>query len=579
MSASYEVRPVTPTGVSGQVDAGWEAVAATLARQDSHLYVVESYPGTDDAAVARELSARIGIDTVVHSGEIFPDGAELTRFLQPWLTEDRVFGRMFFGTIHDLVDADRLAAVRRRVQTLLGRVLVIGFGASLISEGGVRVYADITRWEIQRRWRQGTLGNWLADNAEEDLLRRFKRGYFIEWRVADRWKVSQLPASDYYLETNTVPRPTLVATPTYLAALEAVTRRPFRMVPYFDAGVWGGTWLQDQLGIPMEGENIAWGFDGVPEENSIVLAIGDGEIEVPAQNLVKVFPTALLGEEVVARFGAEFPIRFDFLDTIGGQNLSLQVHPTVEYIREHFGMAYTQDESYYILEAGPDAGVYLGLREDSEPQAMVAELTAAESGAVSFEAERHVNRYPAKRHDHFLIPAGTVHCSAADTLVLEISATPYIFTFKLWDWDRVGLDGVPRPTHVGHGQHVIDWSRTDAWVRENLTPQPQVLRQTDDVLIERTGLHRLEFIETVRYTTRSEVRVASDGGFSMLNLVEGAAAEVSSPDGTFEPYLVHYAETFIVPARVEDFVVRPAAGVAEIKVVRAFVRKQRAHTS
>jgi len=157
----------------------------------------------------------------------------------------------------------------------------------------------------------------------------------------------------------------------------------------------------------------------------------------------------LLGEAVQARFGDEFPIRFDFLDTMGGGNLSLQVHPPADYIRQTFGMRYTQDESYYLLDAGPDATVYLGLKTGADPAAMLAALDAAQAGGQPFAPEQFVNRWPAKKHDHFLIPAGTVHCSGANSLVLEISATPYIFTFKLWDWGRPGLDGVPRPIHLG----------------------------------------------------------------------------------------------------------------------------------
>jgi len=124
-----------------------------------------------------------------------------------------------------------------------------------------------------------------------------------------------------------------------------------------------------------------------------------------------------------------------------GGNLSLQVHPLKTYIREHFGMAYTQDESYYFLQAKENAFVYLGLKEGIVPDDMIHDLERARENGVSFEAEKYVEKWPVRQHDHALIPAGTVHCSGADSVVLEISATPYIFTFKLWDWGRMGLDG------------------------------------------------------------------------------------------------------------------------------------------
>lgn len=95
-------------------------------------------------------------------------------------------------------------------------------------------------------------------------------------------------------------------------------------------------------------------------------------------DLVLYQPKELLGEQVYARFGAEFPIRFDFLDTMEGQNLSLQVHPLTEYIKKNFGMSYTQDESYYILDAKEDAVVYLGLKEGIQSDEMIADLESAQ---------------------------------------------------------------------------------------------------------------------------------------------------------------------------------------------------------
>ena len=131
-------------------------------------------------------------------------------------------------------------------------------------------------------------------------------------------------------------------------------------------------------------------------------------------------------------------------------------------------MDYTQDESYYLLDAGEDGSVYLGLKKGIDREVMAGELRLAQEGGPPFCAETYVNKFSAKKHDHFLIPAGTIHCSGRNSMVLEISATPYIFTFKLWDWGRLGLNGLPRPIHLNHGIANIDWDRQTDWVQRNL---------------------------------------------------------------------------------------------------------------
>jgi mannose-6-phosphate isomerase class I len=287
-------------------------------------------------------------------------------------------------------------------------------------------------------------------------------------------------------------------------------------------------------------------------------------------------PRELLGESIYQRFGAEFPIRFDFLDTVGGGNLSLQVHPLTKYVRERFGLAYTQDESYYMLDAEEGACVYLGLKEGIDPRAMMDDLQAAQSGDQDFDADRYVNKWPARKHDHFLIPAGTVHCSGRGSMVLEISATPYIFTFKLWDWGRMGLDGRPRPIHLQHGAENIQWDRTTQWVKDSLINCVEEVAAGDGWREERTGLHELEFIETRRHWFTGTVPHQTDGTVNVLNLVEGAEAIVESPDAAFEPFVVHYAETFIVPALVGCYTIRPygKAEGRQCATVKAFVRPE-----
>ena len=331
--------------------------------------------------------------------------------------------------------------------------------------------------------------------------------------------------------------------------------------------------MRERFALPEGPSNYAWGFDCVPEENSLVLRFGEREFELPALALVHEHPRELLGEMVCQRFGAEFPIRFDFLDTMKGGNLSLQVHPLTSYIREKFGLDYTQDESYYMLDAAADGKVYLGLRKGVDPVAMAAELHAAQEGGPGFRAAQYVNIWPAAKHDHFLIPAGTIHCSGRDGVVLEISATPYIFTFKLWDWGRLGMDQKPRPIHLQHGLKNIQWDRTTTWVKKNLINRIKQIACGEGWREESTGLHELEFLETRRHWFTQTVPHHTAGNLNVLNLVEGDSAIVDSPTGAFEPLTIHYAETFIVPASVGEYIIRPAEEPArELATIKAYVR-------
>ncbi|MEG1504414.1 MAG: class I mannose-6-phosphate isomerase, partial [Enterococcus sp.] len=316
-----------------------------------------------------------------------------------------------------------------------------------------------------------------------------------------------------------------------------------------------------------------WAFDGVPEENSLLLDFSGTEIEIPAINVVHQRPIELLGKKVQARFGNEFPIRFDYLDTVGGGNLSLQVHPRVDYIQEKFGMTYTQNESYYILQASDKSTIYLGVKEGTEKAELFDELRKAEKGDYRFPDEKYINCFPVKKHDHYSIPAGTIHCGGPDTVVLEISQTPYIFTFKLWDWERLGLDGIPRPLHLDHGEENVDIEFDTTWVQENLINPFVTLQEDKESRVEKTGLHELEFIETHRHWFKKETEVDAQQSVNMLNLVEGEKITIESLHDNFEPFEIHYGETFIVPEAVKEYkLVNQGDTTKEIAVLQAFVR-------
>ena len=575
----YNKHPeVSVRGFDAHAWRGWNDIITALNTRvltsRKTVLVIDCYPGVRLEELERNVLARFGNAVRINVETARRDEHTLSEMLARNLTDDRVFGVLSCHQLAEFFDAEALTALQKQVAEAAGLVIVYGSGAALVHPGDVLVYADMPRWEIQQRMRAGELGNWGVENLTEDMLRRYKRAFFVEWRVFDRHKTPLLKRCDFLLDTTQADAPAMVSGEALRAGLKQTTQQPFRVVPFFDPGVWGGQWMKQRFDLDPAKPNYAWCFDCVPEENSLLMRFGDVRIEIPSIDVVLLQPRALLGEKVHARFGAEFPIRFDFLDTVGGQNLSFQVHPLTEYIQQQFGMHYTQDESYYILDAEPGAVVYLGTQTGTRPEAMMDDLRQAARGEKPFDDARFVNQIPAKKHDHFLIPAGTVHCSGAGTMVLEISTTPYIFTFKLWDWGRLGLDGLPRPVHLDHGEQVIDWQRDTQWVNDHLVNRIEPVAEGEGWREERTGLHEREFIETRRHWFSGPVVHHTEGGVNVLNLVEGDEARVDSPSGAFEPFVVHYAETFIIPAAVGEYRITPwgKGSGQQLATVKAWVR-------
>lgn len=577
MTGSYDKFPYIPISSDAQdCSCGWREITAKIRETslpEQATVCLECYPGVFEEEIAQQIRQAFPKAEIILSCHRLKAAPEIQLMLHRELSNDPVFGRLSGFTLADFFRPDEDTLLGNNAANKQMR-FVIGTGAVIVArEWDLLIYADLARWEIQKRQRKSEIGNLGLNNLSASAAEKYKFGFFIEWRVADQMKKELLPKLDFLLDTTTPDKPKMISGHLFRSSLETAVSRPFRVQPLFDPGPWGGQWMRQEFGLPEGPPNYAWCFDCVPEENSLVFGFGDERVEVPAIDLVLSHPRELLGHAVHARFGTEFPIRFDFLDTMQGGNLSLQVHPLTEYIQQHFGMHYTQDESYYLMDAGEDACVYLGLKEGVDDIAMIRDLHLAQSESIIFPVEQYVNRWPAKKHDHFLIPAGTIHCSGRNGMVLEISATPYIFTFKLWDWGRLGLDGRPRPIHLKHGISNLQWDRTTEWVKQTLVNRTERLGQGDEWREERTGLDGRQFIETRRHWFTGPVLHDTRGTLNVLNLVEGSAITVDSPRGKFAPMVVHYAETFIVPAAVGEYRVTPTSRASKpLATIKAFVR-------
>ena len=582
-ASNYDLHPfVAVTEDASLCTEGWDAVLDTIrkhtqANQGSTV-VLECYPGVMLDPIVSRLQVAFPEATIAEAAAAYKSSAALLEMLHASLTDDPVFAVMRPWTIEEYFDTEALASLREQLFIAGALKLIVGTGASKVApQADCLLYLGVTRWELQGRQRRGQISNLGLDNLDASPAALYKNAYFVDWRIGDTLRHAIYQNVDFFLDLDDQECPRVLTGDMLRSAVEVCAHRPFRVEPFFDPGPWGGHWMQERFGLPEEAPNYAWGFDCVPEENTLVLGFGRGpgakRFRLPAIVPVHEQPQALLGECVYRQFGAEFPIRFDLLDTVGGGNLSLQVHPLASYMREHFSMQYTQDESYYMLDSMEGAQMYLGLRSGADPSALRAALESAQSGENDFPAQAYANVLPTRRHDHFAIPAGTVHCSGAGNVVLEISATPYIFTFKLWDWARLGMNGKPRPIHLEHGLANIQWDRDTHWVQQELQNQVELVAEGDGWSEERTGLHALEFIETRRTWFVRAVTHDTAGNLHVLNLVEGDAALVESPTQAFEPFEVHYAETFIVPAAVGTYTIRPLVEtMTPLATIKAYVR-------
>ena len=186
------------------------------------------------------------------------------------------------------------------------------------------------------------------------------------------------------------------------------------------------------------------------------------------------------------------------------------------------------------------------------------------------DVEKHVATVEAHRHDLFLIPAGTIHCSGKDNLVLEISSTPYIYTFKMYDWMRMGLDGVPRPLNIERAFDNLVFERQGARVEEELVSRPEVIAGGEDWRLVHLPTHARHLYDVHRFEFEGEVGAATEGSCHVMSVVAGEWITLETERGMRQRF--NYAETFIVPAAAGRYRLVNGGG-SRAMVVKTFLKQ------
>ena len=252
--SNYDKQP--STHIEGNIVCGWDNIIEALSQAwaDEPVWAIDLYPGTyeEDIINAFKKTGR----KIINTRSLMRPEEEIRQLTERFMTDDVLFGYLSNIRLDEYWTMDNGKWTMDNEKP----VVIVGTGAAFVAQKLSMVngqlsmvcYADMARWEIQQRFRRHEVKALGIDNHEDSPSVQYKRGYFNDWNIIDRYKdeLMQEGRISFWLDTNRRDEPKMITDAQMRQGLERTAHKPFRVVPFFDPAPWGGQWMKEVCDLP-----------------------------------------------------------------------------------------------------------------------------------------------------------------------------------------------------------------------------------------------------------------------------------------------------------------------------------------
>ncbi len=576
-----------PPAVREEIVCGTEPVLGRLLELSrkfskaghSVAVAIDGWYGVDWAGLRtglRETAQSMGVSLeVVSTAGLFKSQSEIDEYRRPYVTDDPSFGYVNSrGVLEDILDPSKVAALQARLTDpspgAADIFIVAGPGAAISALEGLydlRVYADFTMQPMLWQMWDGKLLAFGSERPTENYF--WKKYYYCDFYLLLRQKKKAFARMDYYLEAVDANNLKLVSAAGYNTIIDELVKAPIKQVKITQPGPWG-SYRFKQIYDEIPGlENMAWNeLAGI--ELSILVDVGAAaELNVPCQNIMQ-RPIQLVGEHVHEKYPDLLPLQVwlddgYFAEPVPYERGSMPIHnhPDTEYNRRNFNEPLGRYETYYIVEAYPDAGTMMGFKEDADLEEY-ERLCRDSNNRKVFDWQKFIRRWATNVGDLFLIPPGTEHGHGGNQMILEMDTGPsvagteysfftYDFARHTWDDKAKRMTAPPMRMHLEHSFRNNKWRR-EKYVQEHLRARPVVMRGDGDTRMDRyTSISEMPF-EIERFVFTKPMAHSTEGRFLQIpTLTVGKTVLIRSRQDPTRQTTLDFLQACLLPAGFGDY--------------------------